>query len=264
MSGSERYVFAGVEHDVERERLRSLERNADPQTISLLTTLGVAPGWRCLEVGAGAGSIARWLAERVGPGGHVVATDIQPRFLGDLQLPNVEVRRHDITADPIESDCYDLVHCRGLLMHLRGPAEILGRMAGALRPGGVLFVEESHGEPQRMTSGSPRAEAFNRVADRYFEAVTSLGVDLGLGRRLPAILGGLGLTAIGGVVTARVFQGGTPPSLTSLGLAALRKQIVATGAVTDAEVSAVLADFADPTCFGLEPSLISVFGRRPL
>jgi hypothetical protein len=51
--------------------------------------------------------------------------------------------------------------------------------------------------------------------------------------------------------------------LTSLGLSALRPKIVATGAVTDAEVSAVLADFADPACFGLEPSLISVFGRRP-
>jgi ubiquinone/menaquinone biosynthesis C-methylase UbiE len=75
-------------------------------------------GWRCLDVGAGAGSLGRWLAERVGPTGHVVAADIDPRFLGGLREPNVEVHRCDITRDAVEQNCYDLVHSRFLLMHM--------------------------------------------------------------------------------------------------------------------------------------------------
>ena len=52
--------------DRERERLRLLEDSFDPGTFRWLDQLGVGSGWRCLEVGAGGGSVARWLADRVG------------------------------------------------------------------------------------------------------------------------------------------------------------------------------------------------------
>jgi hypothetical protein len=66
--------------------------------------------------------VARWLAGRVGPTGRVVATDIDPRFLAGSELAGVEVRRHDIPRDLLETGHYDLVHCRALLMHLKHPA----------------------------------------------------------------------------------------------------------------------------------------------
>jgi ubiquinone/menaquinone biosynthesis C-methylase UbiE len=50
----------------------------------------VQPGWRCLEVGAGRGSMAVWLAEQVGPTGHVVATDVDTRYLERLDVPNLD------------------------------------------------------------------------------------------------------------------------------------------------------------------------------
>jgi hypothetical protein len=59
----------------ERERLALLAQLADPLMTQRLSRLGVGPGWHCLEAGAGAGSVARWLASRVGPAGRVVATD---------------------------------------------------------------------------------------------------------------------------------------------------------------------------------------------
>jgi 2-polyprenyl-3-methyl-5-hydroxy-6-metoxy-1,4-benzoquinol methylase len=99
-------------------------------------SLGLTSGWQCLELGAGAGSIACWLAARVGPSGQVVATDIDPRFLQDLKLPNLEVRRHDIRTDALEREAYDLVHCRNLLVHLPDPEQMARRMVAALRPGG--------------------------------------------------------------------------------------------------------------------------------
>ena len=93
----------------ERKRLRLLEQFEDPRSQRYLAALGIQRGWRCLEVGAGSGSIARWMAEQVGPQGQVVATDINLRFLTELTLPNVEVRQHDIRTDSLEPDTYDLV-----------------------------------------------------------------------------------------------------------------------------------------------------------
>src|SRR5437867_4191850 len=89
------YAFAATDEAAERTRLRGLEAWTDPLTIRQLEAVGVELGWRCADVGAGAGSIARWLSERVGPTGSVVATDRDPRLLTDLPA-NVEIVEHDI------------------------------------------------------------------------------------------------------------------------------------------------------------------------
>ena len=79
-----RYFAADAEADDELARLKLLEALCDPWTFRHLDGVGVRQGWRCLEVGAGAGSVVRWLSERVGPTGKVVAADLDPRFLGDI------------------------------------------------------------------------------------------------------------------------------------------------------------------------------------
>lgn len=45
--------------------------------------------------------VSDWLAEKVGPEGLVVASDIDTRFLDRLSLPNLEVRKIDVTSDPL-------------------------------------------------------------------------------------------------------------------------------------------------------------------
>ncbi|HEY0808078.1 MAG TPA: hypothetical protein VGD84_23630 [Pseudonocardiaceae bacterium] len=78
----------------ERERLALLQSYQDPTTFRYLTEAGVTTGWHCLDVGAGGGSITRWLADRVGPTGSVLATDIETDLLSQVDLPNVTVQRH--------------------------------------------------------------------------------------------------------------------------------------------------------------------------
>src|SRR6516165_1192119 len=95
------YIASHSAEAFERERLGLLERVADPITLRRLQSLGVREGWRCLEIGAGHGSVARWLAKQVGPQGQVVATDLNPRFLRELAAPNIEVRHHDILNDEL-------------------------------------------------------------------------------------------------------------------------------------------------------------------
>src|SRR6516164_800126 len=134
-----RYLAKDSPDAFERERLALLTKFADPITTRRLTDLGARPGWRCLDVGAGDGSVARWLAGRVGHEGRVVATDLSPRFLVGHGMSNLEVRRHNILEDELEAAHYDLAHCHCVLQHLPDSLRGLRRMVDAVRPGGWLL-----------------------------------------------------------------------------------------------------------------------------
>jgi ubiquinone/menaquinone biosynthesis C-methylase UbiE len=125
-----------------RRRLSLLEEHLDPMTKPRITMLGIRHGMRCLEVGAGGGSVAVWLCEQIGPTGRVVATDINIQLLQDITLTNFEAVRHDITVDGPPVSGFDFVHARWLLHHLPQPKPALYPMIEALRPGGWLLLEE--------------------------------------------------------------------------------------------------------------------------
>src|SRR5438309_9955657 len=145
------YLFTH-EDKAERERLAAIEAGLDPLTIECLEKIGVGEGWRCLEIGAGGGSIAEWLCGRVGPSGKVVATDLQTKFLEAIEASNLEVRKHDITKRDLEQETFDLVSARKVLEHLPEPTQALSRSAAAVRPGGWLLVEDTDLAPRRHSS----------------------------------------------------------------------------------------------------------------
>jgi tRNA A58 N-methylase Trm61 len=100
------YVFRNSDTE-SVDRFASLERCYDPVSTAHLAALGIGDGLRCLEVGTGSGSIANWLADRVGHGGRVVATDIDTRRVGAV-AENVEVWSHDIVNDELPEATFDL------------------------------------------------------------------------------------------------------------------------------------------------------------
>ena len=112
----------------------------DGFTFARLSTVGDLTGRRCLEVGAGGGSVARWLADQVGPTGHVLATDLNTRHLPTDA--GYAVLRHDLVADPVPDGPWDVIHARMVLLHIPERDEILARLAAALAPGGALVVED--------------------------------------------------------------------------------------------------------------------------
>lgn len=136
------YLFTH-EDKKERERLAAIEAGLDPFTIQCLETIGVAEGWRCLEIGAGGGSIAEWLCQSVGASGKVVATDLQTKFLEAIEADNLYVRQQDITTGPPEVEAFDLVIARKVLEHLPRPAEALQNMTRAVGRGGWLHIEDT-------------------------------------------------------------------------------------------------------------------------
>ena len=130
-----RYVFDNAVTAETGLRFSGLEATFDPSTIRYLTGVGVTDGWVCWEIGAGGGSIARWLAERVGPTGSVLATDIDPRFIPASQLGQLEVVRHDVTTDAIPAARYDLIHARLVLSHLPQRLDVLVRFVTSAAAG---------------------------------------------------------------------------------------------------------------------------------
>jgi SAM-dependent methyltransferase len=135
----------------ERNRLDLMSALLDPVERGHFDQLGIGRGWQCLELGCGNGSISGTLVEYVAPTGHVVASDIDLRYMKDLQTPCLEVRRIDLLNDPIEQGAYDLVVARALLHHLTPARKGLARMVEALKPGGVLLSIEPDMLPCTVT-----------------------------------------------------------------------------------------------------------------
>jgi ubiquinone/menaquinone biosynthesis C-methylase UbiE len=262
-----RYFAADADFEDERARLRLLEQVHDPTTMRHLMRIGVDEGWRCLEVGAGGGSIGSWLAEQVGAAGHVVATDIDPRFLNDLNvLENVEVRRHNIIEDSLEASAYDLVHCRAVLSHLLNPAAAATAMVRALRRGGWLLAEEGDFTVMASVDDThPLAGRFNTALRKRFEFSHSTGTSYPyFGRALPPLVARLDLLECGNEASTSVIQGGTPAALfAEKTIQRLDEVMLEKGALTEAEVADRQRALVDPTFWFVDVMTVAAWGRRP-
>jgi SAM-dependent methyltransferase len=111
-----------------------------------LERLGVAAGWRVVDVGAGAGDVAVALAEIVGRSGRVYAVDSDPAARDETaraaaahaQVLVITQRGEDLQLpEPV-----DLAFCRFLLLHVPDPVRVLARMRAVVRPGGWVVAQE--------------------------------------------------------------------------------------------------------------------------
>src|SRR3954452_8829454 len=136
----------------------TLEVWLGPATEVMLDLAAVGPGSRVLDVAAGAGGQSLAAARRVGPAGHVLASDISPAILSYTQreaeragLTNVGVRELDGEALDVEAGGYDAVISRVGLIYFPDRAAALAGMRRALRPDGRIAA---------ITYSTPEANGF--------------------------------------------------------------------------------------------------------
>ncbi|WIM93599.1 methyltransferase domain-containing protein [Actinoplanes oblitus] len=189
-------------------RHRLLAEILDPFTVERLAALGDLTGRRCLEVGAGGGSIAAWLAERAGP---VLATDLKPRHL--RAGAGYDVLRHDLITEPVPAPPWDLIHARLVLSHLPSRVEVLERLAASLVPEGILLVEEWASAIRGVVLAAPD-EAAAELVERYYDILVGRllpgnGNDPAWACRLHAAMLAAGLVDVTTEVRARSWPGGT-------------------------------------------------------
>jgi SAM-dependent methyltransferase len=253
------YVFDNAAPQA-RARLAALADVHDEGTIRHLLARGVADGWKCLEIGGGLGTITRWLSDRVGANGYVLATDIDTRFLATIGCANVEVRRHDILTDPLPDSTFDVAYARLVLEHLSDADLALDRMVRAIKPGGWLIVEDfevqSGGFHDSSQSVSSTLAAMRRVT-------TSAGTDPRLGLSLGHRLRARGLAYVGHEGRVQLYRGKSAAArLARLNFEQLREPILATG-LTTTEFEADLARLDDEDFEWRSPTLWTAWGQRP-
>ncbi|WP_207944700.1 methyltransferase domain-containing protein [Actinomadura rubrisoli] len=246
-------------------RFEAIAELFDPWTFRHMDELGVEAGWRCWEVGAGGPSIPRWLAGRVGARGRVLATDIDVSWARPAAGAVVEVRRHDVIEDEAPAETFDLVHARLLLVHLADRDQALRTMIGALRPGGVLLIEDADPALQPLAcldEHGPEERLANRLRAGFRTLLAGRGADLAYGRTLPRLLREAGLDD----VRADAFFPLTSPACGRLEAATItqvRHELIAGGHATEVEIDRHLAAIAAGRLDITLAPLISAWARKP-
>jgi SAM-dependent methyltransferase len=256
----------------------TLEAWLGPATELMLDLAAVAEGSRVLDVAAGAGGQTLAAARRVGPAGHVLATDISPALLAYAAteaeragLGNVTVRESDGEALDVEAGGYDAVISRVGLIYFPDRAAALAGMLRALRPGGRIAT---------ITYSTPEANGFFSVP------VTVIRTRAHLPPPLPGQPGPFSLGAPGVLETALDDAGFTDvevrrvPAPLRLASAAecVRFERESFGALHQmlagldvpareaawAEIAERLAQFEGPDGFIAPCELLVAAGRRPV
>ncbi|MGA5131418.1 class I SAM-dependent methyltransferase [Streptomyces olivoreticuli] len=254
------YETGTFRHDMpgELKRLRLLESIFDHTTKKILQDRNPLPNWSCAEVGAGGGSIARWMSGLC-PQGHVVATDTDTRFLLPAQGANLSVRSHDLRRDDFEPGTFDLVHCRSVLAHLPNADEILAKMSRWLKPNGWLVVEEPS---IAMCADSPYPE-FAKLFTMLDSLLAKQGAGLRWSRTLPRTFSRLALANSGMRVTDFTCgQNGQIDEFCRQTFTQVYPVANSMGLITQREFDAGMAMFDDPCFVDTGFSLFSVWGQR--
>jgi predicted methyltransferase len=154
---------------LEREQREREERGS-----LLLRELGLKPGMRVADVGAGTGYYSRRIAPLVGPTGKVYAVEIQPEMVKMLEaaskrtgLGNIEPILDSVDNVKLANAAIDVAIMVDVYHELEFPHEMLTSIVRALKPGGrVVFVEYRAEDPQvpikplhKMSEAQVRLEA---------------------------------------------------------------------------------------------------------
>ncbi|MEU9178403.1 methyltransferase domain-containing protein [Streptomyces sp. NPDC048550] len=226
----------------EQRRLRVLQDLWGPFSRRHLSRLDIQPHWSCLELGAGAGFMARWLAEQV-PDGTVVAADLDIRML-QATPGNLRAVQHDVRHDDFPRASFDLIYARVLFEHLPDRERILSKVTEWLRPGGHLVIEGIDITPG---THSPHP-ALRKMTTALTQILTDeIGTDFGFIRTLPRWLALNGFPeATADFTTMTVGDGGAGEAFFLSNLEQLTPALTHRKLLTSAEVSDFHAWLAQP------------------
>ena len=266
MAQEERYFANSHEHDQEKRRLQLLEEFLDPLARPALLQAGVRLGSHVLEVGPGAGSMVRWLAETVGPEGHVTAIDINPRFVGDIHLSNVTIRKASILEPPEGLGPFDVVYSRYVMLHLPDVRAAAETIFDLLKPGGRAVILDLNWRSLRAADRShPLAAHFDAQMATATDVLLSAGImDLDFGPKGAVALDAAGFKDVDSRGTTRLLRGGTREVQwyrESVAPAEAAVRAYAPERAVDTEM--VYAAYDDPTFFFSSPIETITIGTRP-
>ncbi|MGC9396603.1 MAG: class I SAM-dependent methyltransferase [Anaerolineae bacterium] len=142
-----------------------------------LDRAGLRPGETVLELGPGPGAFTVDAARRVGPEGHLIAVDIQPEMIAQVEtrvreagLANVETHVASVYELPLPDASVDRVYLITVLPEIPDPVRALREIHRVLKPGGIVSTTEEFLDPdypRRATTIAWAKAAGFELAERY-------------------------------------------------------------------------------------------------
>jgi SAM-dependent methyltransferase len=267
---SGRYPIERREGELERLRIQGAAIAFDADV--MLERIGVAPGWRCLDLGCGPGGVMELLGARVGPTGRVVGLDADPVLLQAARewtdahrLGCVSLVMGDAYRTPLRPAAFDLVHVRFLASTAGQPAELFREALTLVRPGGVLAAQEPDTDTLNCYPPHPAWDRLKRVIQ---DAFVSVGGDTRLAQRLYRVLRGLGLEEVQyrpflvGVTSTDAMVDFLPATIESVRGTLLGKGLIGPSELDEA-LEACRKHLACPDTVFTSYLVAQVWGRKP-
>jgi ubiquinone/menaquinone biosynthesis C-methylase UbiE len=267
---SAEYVLGGS--DAERARLRAQAAEHEASARWLLGEVGVAPGWRVLDVGCGPVGILALLSELVGRDGEVIGLEREDRFVemaraevAQRGLGNVRIVRGDALSAGLERDSFDLVHERLVLVNVPERRELVAEMVSLAAPGGVIVLEDIDNVSWVC---EPRHESWTVLLEAFHQTFRAGGGDPFVGRRLAGLLREAGILDVQMSVHAALPQPGQYRRTHLLSLIeSIREKAIGSGVISEAELerhrAALRGHLTDPATVVVDKLLIQSWGRKP-
>lgn len=167
-------------------------------TAQLLTDAGIGAGMRVLDIGCGAGEVSR-LASRIVQGtGSVVGVDINEHMLTraealthEQQLSNIDFIQANLSQLPFDTNAFDAVIGRRILMYLPDAVEIVHQLSHFVKPGGIFVFQEN--DSTFSAKGTTAMPLHDKVVHWIWRTVAREGADIHMGFNLPKTMRAAGI-----------------------------------------------------------------------
>ncbi|MGY8684836.1 methyltransferase domain-containing protein [Bradyrhizobium sp. UFLA05-153] len=261
------YVLKGGEAG--RARLAVIARVLAEPTQLLLDQSEPLEGCIAVDAGCGGGDVAFELAKRVGRAGHVIGLDLDEdkivmarREARRRGIPNVEFCCANVARHwPVRG--VSLVSVRFVLTHLVDPGEALKHAYAALRPGGMIVVQDIDCDGEFC---DPPSAAFRRKGELFIAAVRRRGGDPLIGRSLVRLLEAAGFSDVHSSMTQPCGRNGDVKRVPLLTFVAIRDALMQLGLTSIQEIGAIESELEaflvrPDTTVGL-PRIFHAWGRK--
>ena len=267
---SAEYVLGGS--DAERARLRAQAAEHEASARCVLREVGMAPGWRVLDVGCGPVGVLALLSELAGRDGEVVGLEREGRFaemaraeVAQRRLGNVRIVQGDALSAGLDRGSFDLVHERLVLVNVPERGELVTEMVSLAAPGGVIVLEDIDNVSWAC---EPRHESWTVLLEVFHQTFRAGGGDPFVGRRLAGLLREAGVLDVRMSVHAALPQPGQYRRTHLLSLIeSIRAKAVGSGIISEAELdrhrAALLDHLTDPATVVVDKLLFQSWGRKP-
>jgi SAM-dependent methyltransferase len=259
-------------HDEEIARLALQHRVWRSRALDAWRRAGFTIGQTLLDIGCGPGYATLDLAEITGPSGQVIAIDRSRRFLDTLEgnaqrqgISNVRAIEMDLDEAQFSATAVDAAWARWVFAFVQKPRQLLERVRGTLKPGGVLVLHEYFDYATwRLT---PRSSEFEEFVRTVMKAWRESGGEPDIALNMTVWLGELGfeiksMLPIVDIVPPSNFVWQWPKAFVETGLRRLIHLGHLSAERARAVADAVAAAESSPRSLMITPAVLEIIAVR--